>query len=430
MAFQLNDLLGLFANLPAFFGLIDNIAFVMICLFLGSFAVNGWKRYKNYAIKIIGSLSLGFVCLFGSIMLEPLIPFKLPFLSGAIPALITAVMLYIILLLLSGSATAATKYVKTESYEELMDKFNNLVDEVKRLKSILKRKGVVPTELSLKELEKSLNEILKTREITRFRVMSKKHEEDLMKFVVKSGKSEYKASLDAYTGELMSFEQTNPTIKQRVIGGLKFLANNKRVLAGMIIAVIFTSFMLSQLDDETISEFNQRIQFTVEGVQSSQSSSLFLNYTINQEQCLTVTDLLYASNEGLLEKLSSTNESYPNIESSISTYSPEFIYPLFYDYEGSDYTLLLLSNINQEDFMSALIGDNPLSLLMGSGSVNLCEINHNNNPLSDYLTVCTANLNNDELCACALMSDLGDYCSIASGIITSSLISEGMSMIG
>ena len=80
--------------------------------------------------------------------------------------------------------------------------------------------------------------------------------------------------------------------------------------------------------------------------------------------------------------------------------------------------------------MGALMGDNLLSLIGGFGSFDLCTTDYQGSPLSDYITVCAANIDSDELCDCALMSDLESYCTIASSIVTNDLLSKSMSMIG
>jgi len=430
MAPGLTDIMGLISNLPSFLSLIDNIMFVIICLFFGSFAMNGWKRYKNYGIKVIGSVGLGFLCLLGSIILTPYVPLQLPFLGGAIPAFITAVILYAILSLLSGKSTTMGKYVKSENYEELMNKFNGLVDEVKRLKSMLKRKDIIPQELPLKDLEKELNNQLKERKINQFSIISKLKQEDVIHFTVKSLKKQYKASFDSYTAELIGFEQVNLTISQNIIKGLHYLWSNKRVLIGLILVMLVASFTLSKLSPEVINSFNQRMQFTVEGVQASQAGSAFTNYSITNTSCLSVADLLFVQSRGLLTKSNQTQFNATRIQTGLNSYPSDFMVPLIYNYQGGNYALLMLSSIAGEELIMALSGGNPINLLLGMGSMNMCTTNYGSGKLSDYLTICSANINIDRLCQCTNMTQLGSYCSAASNLLISELTSQFTGMLG
>ncbi len=417
---------GLISSLPQIFSLIEKIIYFTVCLFLGGLVMHGWKRYKNWGIKLIGSLVFGIICLIGGVLLNQVIPIQLPFLEGMLQAFMTAVMLYLILWLISGDHKELGKFVTTKEFIKLRKAFEKLTNELKKLKAMLERKKILPEKLSSKKLEDALKEFLKSKKITKYDLITKERKEEIAYFIIKDEKlDEYRIGFDFYTGDNVSFIQINMAYAQKIKKALRTLAKNDRMLAGVIIGIVLAVFMLLLVNEDSIKEITNKLSFT--GEASAQDQAVFTNYSINDTSCLTIIDLLYIVNNGLYNDVVENVEVPQSISERVNGLYPNenLMTPLSrYTYESIDYLLVMSTSLTQAEFSTAMqnyIIQNPLTVMQG---LDLCAFKHKGKSVDNYIHVCSANINETSICGCRLLADIDEYCFVFSNLLTSQITGQ------
>jgi len=420
----ITDILSLLDNLPSVFALAERIFFLAISLFLGSAAWNGWKRYKNWGINIVASLACGMAVLAGAVLLGQLIPFEFPYIPYALHALIMAVLLHITLRLLSGDAQQIGKLVKGETFKKLKKEFTELKEEFVRLIKLLERKKIMPEPMTAKGLEHRLLKILEDMDHKEFRIVKKKIVNDVKIYNLKIKADNYEARLDVYTGELISLNRTNLKLFKSIGRAFKKLLRNKKVLAGSIMAGALSVTLLLLVTPESITKIQSNLDLSLS---DTAAGTQFDDYEVEDVECLSVTDFFYYNAKGQLHSIDGTSSN--SLLNTISEQNPGYnIIPgYFYDFNGSDYALIIATTLSNDDFngMFMSLMTNPTSLLSG---IDLCNMRSGRQVFKDTALLCTARNNN--LCECKPLNEVSDYCDDLSSIFQNSLLGQAQSGIG
>lgn len=416
---SINNIMQLANNAPTILSMIDKGFFLTICFFLASFSWRGWSRYKNWGISIIATIGLGFAITACSILLAQIMPFELPFIKYAMQAMIISVMLYFILRLLSGNTNHIEKMVKGETFLKLKKDFEELKNQFKRMTRLLEKKNILLEPLNTKELEAELKQALDDKGINEFLVITKKIIDDTKIYDLKSGKNSFRASIDVYTGELLSFNKTSLNSYQQLGRALKKLVSNKKVFSGVIIALLFTAFMITQLNPVVLSEIESSINI----MSPTTGANEFAGYIIQNNTCLSVTDALYIMNNELFDTIKQVSLPITTINSLQVNYPNDYFTDATQiSYDNTSYLLIYSKLITEEEFTQATqtyLQQNLLNALQGN--IDFCDIKYNGRSISNYIRICTTS---NSVCECKLMKDATQYCSVFSELLANQVQSE------
>ncbi|VVB75252.1 Uncharacterised protein [Candidatus Tiddalikarchaeum anstoanum] len=289
------------------FTALNKLAFILLCFYFGNMAIKGWKGATNIIFKIAGTGVLGILCFIGGLTLETVFNMKF-FLSDYLFSIVTAVILYFIMLLVSTGFKAKEKYATKIDVSSLSEDVKTLKIQVAKLTKALEDKNMIPTLLDEEGIKKALAKDLEKVGVKKYELLKCEKKEDMWYCQISSNKGKENLTLDGYTGSI--------TGKESVKSIFEFLLKNPISAIGVVLFAVFVIFILSQTSISTINSINDAFNFgflfpaalpegcvqarsTIENFQTTSNSAITFNNTLISQSLPSGTYLIPSMTRGV-----------------------------------------------------------------------------------------------------------------------------------
>ncbi len=247
-----------FSAIPRIIDVVLKIILLLVAMFFGKIALAGWGGKLDFITKTGVTIVLGIICFTVGVLL----PFdffpQIPFISHAINAFIAAVFLFVILFLLSEKRRKP-QFLTKGDIESLKNDIDFLKSELTRINQTLIKKGIQAKPVSKEKVESIVGDILKSKNIKKYSIISTKQEGNFWESVIKTDSKKYKVKIDSY-GQLKEFNRIGLDIS-RITERLK---EDKLFLTGSVMALIFLVVVVSLMTPQNIQRVSET--FSLYGV--------------------------------------------------------------------------------------------------------------------------------------------------------------------
>ena len=258
------------------------IGFFAVCIYYGNIAFKGWKGRKNPIMAIIGTILLGIISFFGGIILKNMLGFDF-MLSEYLTGLIIALISMLLLSMISTGFEVKNNYATTMDLSAIINDLKELKIQVAKITKALEDEKITPKELGEDEIKEKLKEALSKRGI-KCQILSLTKHVDYWTAKISGGKA---VIIDAYTGRINELKESK--------NFFEILYKKPLFTLGAIMSIIFFSFLMINIDQETIDSFNDAFDYS------------FLAQEPLPAGCMKASELLESLNKSDIKTMANLN---------------------------------------------------------------------------------------------------------------------------
>lgn len=252
------------------FFLLDKLSVVFGVWFFGGKLSNRFRGVVPFFVLFFVRLFLGIVVYASGVIIGSAYFTSFPPVIADLAGTVVAFFVfYFVLFFLTWGVPS--KFLSRREFNELVDRVERLESLVNRVFNNLVEEGVVPERFSLKDGEKVLSNVMQSKGFEEWSLVGSEVDGDFLVYHVKCRVRSFRVVLDSLTGGVVSFSLDRVGLKNFFLFVLDYFYSRKVPILGLFLGLLFVYAVVSSYTPISGERFNSLLSLEPEPVNSSVS---------------------------------------------------------------------------------------------------------------------------------------------------------------